>query len=402
LLRAIDLNQVDIRSNGFVADFNRARSNLLLCQAVATCTTGGNFNAAIQGSQQLTVFPNLGGGGFLTNATITNGLIAGTPADLALTYLISGLAGNVKFLANPNAGPVDLLDNGAFSDYNSLQVELRRRFSQGFLLQANYTFSKALTDSQGATSNTVGNTQNRFDPLLDNLQPELEFSRSISDQTHVFNLNFVYELPFGRGRAFFNQGGLVDTLLGGFQLSGTLQMGSGAPISFNDPRGTLNRSTGGRSARQTARTNLTKDELKDLVGIYRTPNGVFFLPPEVLGRNPDGTVNTAIGGTGRGANGFGAPTFQGQVFFNNAPGETGNLERQIVNGPSYQILNLSLAKRFNFGERYSIQTEINAFNALNKTNFVIAQSQDINSTNFGRITGTFAPRVIQLAARFNF
>jgi hypothetical protein len=403
LLRAYDLNQVDIRSNGFTADFNRARSNLLLCQATTGCTTGGNFNASITGSQQLTVFPNLGGGGLLTNATITNGLIAGTPADLAVTYFTNGLSGNVRFLENPNAGPVDLLDNGAYTDYNSLQVELRRRFSQGFLLQANYTFSKALTTSQGSVANPSNNTQNRFDPFLDILNPDLEFSRALTDQTHVFNLNAVYQLPFGKGRAFFNQGGLVDKIIGGFQLSGTLQVGSGSPISFNDARGTLNRVA--RAARQTARTNLTKDELKELVGIYKTPNGIFFLPPEVLGRNPDGTINTAIGGTGRGANGFGSPTFPGQIFFNNPPGETSSLERQIVNGPSYQILNLSLAKKIVFSERYSFQVEVNAFNALNKTNFAFTaagQGQDINNTNFGRLTTAFAPRVIQLAGRFNF
>ncbi|HEX6123989.1 MAG TPA: TonB-dependent receptor, partial [Pyrinomonadaceae bacterium] len=400
LLRAFDLNQVDIRANGFAADFNRARSNLLLCQAAAGCTTGGNFNAAITGSQPLTVFPNLTAGGLLTNATVTNNLIAGTAADLAVIYFTNGLAGTVPFLANPNAGPADLLDNGAESNYNSLQLELRRRFVNGFLVQANYTFSKVLTDSQGTVSNVPNNAQNRFDPFLDILNPSLEYSRAITDQTHVFNLNFVYELPFGRGRAFFDQGGLTNLLLGGFQLSGTVQVGSGAPISFNDPRGTLNRV--GRSPRQTARTNLTKDQLKALVGIYETPNGVFFLPPEVLGRNPDGSINTTIGGTGRGANGFGTPVFDGQVFFNNPPGETSLLERQIVNGPSYQIVNLSLAKRFVFSERYSFQAEINAFNAFNKTNYVIAQNQDINSTNFGRISGTFAPRVIQLAARFNF
>jgi hypothetical protein len=400
LLRAFDLNQVDIRSNGFTADFNRARSNLLLCQATTGCSTGGNYNAAITGSQPLTVFPNLVAGGLLTNATVTNNLIAGTAADLAVIYFTNNLDGTVPFLANPNAGPVDLLDNGAESNYNSLQLELRRRFVNGFLVQANYTFSKSLTDSQGTVSNVPNNAQNRFDPYLDILNPSLEYSRAITDQTHVFNLNFVYELPFGRGRAFFDQGGLTNLLLGGFQLSGTVQVGSGAPISFNDPRGTLNRVA--RAARQTARTNLTKDQLKDLVGIYTTPNGVFFLPPEVLGRNPDGSINTAIGGTGRGANGFGTAVFQGQVFFNNPPGETSSLERQIVNGPSYQIVNLSLAKRFIFSERYSFQAEINAFNAFNKTNYVIAQNQDINSTNFGRITGTFAPRVIQLAARFNF
>lgn len=400
LLRAYDLNQVEIRNNGFAADFNRARSNLLLCNATAGCATGGNYNATIAGSQQLTVFPNLGGAGLLTNSTITNGLISATPADLAITYITNGLAGTVNFLANPNAGPVDLLDNGAFADYNSLQVEVRRRFVNDFLLQANYTFSKALTNSQGTVSNDSNAAQNRFDPFLDNLNPGLEFARSLTDQTHVFNLNFVYLLPFGKGKRFINEGGIVDKLVGGFQFSGTVQMGSGAPISFNDPRGTLNRAA--RAARQTARTNLTKDELKSLVGIYRTPNGVFFLPPSVLGRNEDGSINTAIGGTGRGANGFGSPTFTGQVFFNNPPGETSGLERNIVTGPSYQIVNLSLAKRIQFNERYSFQLEINAFNAFNKTNFVIAQGQDINSTNFGRITGTFAPRVVQLAGRFNF
>ena len=400
LLRAFDLNQVDIRSNGFAADFLRARSNLLLCQAATGCTTGGNFNAAITGSQPLTVFPNLGLGGLLTNSTITNSLIAGNAADLAVIYFTNGLAGTVPFLANPNAGPVDLLDNGAESNYNSLQLELRRRFVNGLLVQANYTFSKVLTDSQGTVSNIPNNAQNRFDPYLDILNPSLEYSRAITDQTHVFNANFVYELPFGRGRAFFDKGGITNLLLGGFQLSGTVQIGSGAPISFNDPRGTLNRV--GRSPRQTARTNLTKDQLKDLVGIYRTPNGIFFLPPEVLGRNPDGSFNTAIGGQGRGANGFGTPAFPGQVFFNNPPGETSSLERQIVNGPSYQIVNLSLAKRFIFSERYSFQAEISAFNVFNKTNFIIAQSQDINSQDFGRIIGTFAPRVIQVAGRFNF
>lgn len=425
LLRAFDLNQVDIRNNGFTADFIRARNNLLINQAERTrlLSTGltlaqvntrlpesAAFNANLSGSQVLTVFPNLAGGGLIgtapgtgqsaINGTIGNGLIAATPADLAVTFFTNGLAGNVNFLANPNAGPVDLLDNGAFTDYNSLQVELRRRFANGFLLQANYTFSKALTDSQGSSSNVANNSQNRFDPFLDNENPDLEVARALTDQTHVFNANFVYQLPFGRGRQFFSQGGFVNALIGGFQFSGTVQIASGAPVSFNDPRGTLNR--GGRSARQTALTNLTKEELKNLVGTYRTPNGIFFLPPELLGRNADGSLNTAVGGTGRGANGFGSPTFDGQVFFNNAPGQTSGLERNIVTGPSYQIVNLSLAKRIQLTERYNFQVEINAFNAFNKTNFTVGQGQDINSTNFGRITGTFAPRVVQLAGRFNF
>ncbi len=247
LLRAIDLNQIDIRSNGFLSDFNRARANFQLT---------GNAACVTAGCQALTVFPNLASGGLLTNATITGQLVAGTPADLALVYIQNGLTGNVRFLPNQNTGVVDYLANLGRSTYNSLQVEVRRRFAQGFQLQANYTFSKNLTNSQGAQTNGTGDTQNRFDPLLDNSNPSLEYSRALSDQTHKFNVNGVYELPFGRGKSFFSNSSVANTLLGGFAVSGILQIGSGSPITFVDARGTLNRA--GRSNRQTALTNLTK------------------------------------------------------------------------------------------------------------------------------------------------
>ncbi|HRH42401.1 MAG TPA: TonB-dependent receptor [Pyrinomonadaceae bacterium] len=394
LLRAIDLNQIEIRANGFAQDFLKARQNLILSGNVS-----GAYNAAIAGSQPLTVFPNLASGGFLTNATVINNLTNGTPADLALFYIQNAVTGTVKFLPNPNTGVVDYLYNGARFRYNSMQVEFRRRFGQGLLLQANYTFAKNLTDSQGVQTNATGDTQNRFDPLLDNFNPILEYSRALSDQNHKFNLIGAYELPFGKGKRFLNQGGIVNQILGGFELSGVLQIGSGAPITFTDPRGTLNRA--GRSNRQTALTSLTKQQLKDLVGVYRTPNGIFFVNPSALGRNPDGTLQT--GRTGRGADGFGTAAFTGQVFFNNVPGSTSGLERAVVNGPAFTTLDLSLIKTFKIGERYSFKVEASAFNALNKTNFYLAnQSLDINSTSFGRITVANTPRVIQLAGRFSF
>ncbi len=290
------------------------------------------------------------------------------------------------------------MSNTGEFNYNSAQVEVRRRFSQGLQLQANYTFSKNLTKSQRAQTNATGDTQNRFDPLLDNANPGLEYSRALSDQTHKFNLNAVYELPFGKRRAFFNQGGIVNAILGGFTMSGIVQIGSGAPITFTDARGTLNHV--GRSNRQTALTNLTKEELKSLVGIYRTPNGIFFIDPAALGRNADGTLQT--GRTGRGADGFGQPLFTGQVFFNNLPGTTSGLERAVVSGPTTYNLDLSLIKRFTFGERYSFQVQADAFNVLNRTNFALAQFQDINSVNFERITTALPARVIQFSGRFNF
>lgn len=383
LLRGVDYNQVDIINNGFLADFNRARANFILT-GNAACTTAG--------CQPLTVFPNLGSGGLLTNATVTGNLVAGTPADLAIVYVTNALAGTVRFLPNANTGVADLLTNGAKFNYNALQIDVRRRFTQGLSLTANYTFSKNLTDAQGTG-------QTRFEPLIDNAQPGLEYSRADFDQTHKFNLLTTYELPFGKGRPFLNKG-IAAILFGNFQIGAIFQIGSGSPITITDARGTLNRV--GRSARQTALTSFTKAELKKLAGVYRTPNGIFILPLELLGRNPDGTINTSVGGTGRGANGFGTAAFTGQKFFNNAPGQSSGLERALFNGPTRYNLDLSLIKRFVISEKFKVQLQGDLFNAFNTSNFFTGQFLDINSTNFGRLDSTFSARVVQLAFRLNF
>jgi hypothetical protein len=284
-----------------------------------------------------------------------------------------------------------------------LQTEIRRRFSNGFHLQANYTFQKTLTNASG-----VGQTN--FEPNLSNLFPEIEYSRADYDATHVFNLNTIYELPFGRGKRWFSDVGGLDRLVGGWQVTSILQMATGAPITITDPRGTLTR----RNARQTANSNLSKDEIKDLIGIFRTPCGVFFINPAVIDLNQTALANGQCGSlltggaTGRGARGFGQSTFPGQVFFNVQPGQTGTLERAFINGPLYVNWDASLIKNIRITERTKFQLRFEAFNVLNRANFFATQfgNLNINSTNFGRISTTFtssgAQRVIQFAGRFEW
>jgi hypothetical protein len=187
LLRGIDFDQIEIRNNGFLADFNRARANFVLT-GNAACTAAQNAAC-----QPLTVFPNLGSGGLLGNATVQANLTAGKPADLAIFCFTNNLAGSVPLLPNRNAGVVDILTNGSRSNYNAFQFDVRRRFSQGLALNANYTFSKFLTDG-------VGTAQTRFEPFLDNLNQGLEYTRADFDQTHKVNVLASYELPFGKGK----------------------------------------------------------------------------------------------------------------------------------------------------------------------------------------------------------
>ena len=387
LLRAFDLNQVNIFNQGFLADFERARRNLANFGNPA-CTTA---TSATTGCEVLTVFPQIEAGGLLNNGTIRSLISSGQPAQLAFIYVSNFFGGSSElFLPNPNTGVADLLQNGAKYRYHALQTEIRRRFAQGLELQANYTFQKTLT-------NTGGVGQTNFDPLLDINQPELEYQRADYDATHVFNFNGIYELPFGRGKRWLNSGGLSNQIFGGWTLTSIVRISSGAPFSILDTRGTLNRTN--RSARQTANSILSNQDIRDLVGVFRTPDGVFFIDPSVI--NP---------ATGRASEGIGTTPFNGQVFFNAPPGLTGNLERNFLNGPWYINWDAGLIKNFPITERMRFQIRAEAFNVLNRPNFFIGNvsfipsgtSFNINSTSFGRINTTFDPRIIQFVGRFEF
>lgn len=400
MVRSVDYNQIDVRSNGFAADFIRAQNNCRL-QAASIAATGLNctsaaYNPGIVGSVQLPVFNLLGGNAFLADPTILGQLRAGTPADLALIYIQNNLNNHptvalpnrvpfVKFLPNPASGVVNLLQNDAYYQYHSLQAEVRRRFSQGLYFQANYTFSKNIGNSTASNG-----SQTLVEAYLDNEQKNLDRTRVDFDQTHVFNFNGVYQLPFGQGRTFLNRGGVVDKILGGWELSGIVQWNSGVPITFVDPRGTLNRA--GRAGRQTANSSLTDVQIRDLLGIYEQGGAIYWINPSIICSN------------GAATQGYGSslPCPQ-QVFFNVEPGQTGKMGRAILNAPSFFNIDASLIKNIRFTENARLQLRLEAYNVLNKVNFFPgAAIQNINSASFGQITSAAASRQLQLAARIEF
>lgn len=400
LARSVDYNQIDIFRNGFLADFNRAAANLAATNN-AFCTPG------VGGCQALSIFRAAGAGVTPTvgrlivgtgvsTANFVSNLQNGTPADLALSFIQAGLNGGptvarptdaqfVNFLANPATGVANVFENGASYNYNSLQVEFRRRFAQGLYFQANYTFSKNLT-------NAIGTSQTLVEPFLDINNRALDNQRADYDQTHVFNFNSVYELPFGNGRAFFgNANRFVDRLINGFRIAPIVSWTSGSPITFIDTRGTLNRTA--RSGRQTPNSNLTNDQIKALAGTFDTARGIFFVDPSVIATS------------GRASEGFGLTPFQGQAFFNVNPGQTGNVARSLIDSPGYFNLDLTLIKEVRLDETRLIQLRMEAFNALNNVNFLpplAGQVQNINSSTFGQLTRATLPRIVQFAVRFEF
>jgi hypothetical protein len=157
--------------------------------------------------------------------------------------------------------------------YNALQIELRRRFADGFYFQANYTFAKALSD-------TPDDGQNRESSLQDQNNPNLQFARTDADRTQVLNINFIYELPFGKGKYFLDKGGWVDKVFGGFHFGSIISASTGPPLGIVDPRGTANLAF--FSGRQSATSTLTGRQIKDITGKFDTPNGIYFVDPRYL------------------------------------------------------------------------------------------------------------------------
>jgi hypothetical protein len=238
------------------------------------------------------------------------------------------------------------------TDYNALQLDVKRRLSSGLQLRANYTFSKSIDNkSLAAAQQAIGDPQN----ILDVLRPELDRGLSAFDVRHRFSFSGSYELPFGSGKAFLaSVHGLADKLVGGWQLNMIVNLQSGFPFT---PTLGFNRSRNG-DARAPDRPNLvTGRTLGDII----------------LGRPERWFDPTA----------FSLP----------AAGTYGSAGRNILIGPGVSTVDMSLFKNTRFWERLTVQFRAEAFNLLNRTNFGLPRSIVFNSdgtlsASAGLITNT--------------
>lgn len=382
--RAFDYNQVNINEQGFLDDFIRARNNGFLSQA-ANGTFNPAYNAAIAGSQPLTVFPRLGSGGLLTNATIRNLIQTGQPGELAATYQTNRLNGQLNFFPNPLALATNVVENFSNANYNALQLDFQRTYQNGLQFQFNYAFSKAISD-------TAGDEQTNFQAFVDFNNTRLEKARSIFDVTHSTKANFAYTLPFGEGGKWSTGNAFVNKVIGGWSVNGLMTYQSGAPFSIMSLRGTVNRGVRSNNTQNgnPASSLLTKSQISDLIAFRMTGNGPFYFAPSVTGND------------GRAAQPDGQGFFSGQAFYNPGPGENGTLARRMFDGPMWFNIDMGIMKTTRITERQSIEFRAEAINAFQNTTWFVGD-QDINSVNFGRITGTVTtPRRVQFGLYYRF
>jgi Carboxypeptidase regulatory-like domain len=291
----------------------------------------------------------IGDTGDTIQALVSNGLL---PPNI-------GLSG--QFATNA------YVTNLGSSSYNGLLMSLQKRFSQGLQFDFNYTYSRSI-DNQSSVSNTV------FGGLLCDLN-NLRACRGGSDFDirHLINVNGIYELPFGQGRAFGgNSRGILNTLIGGWQVGGIFTYRSGLPFSLTTGSFPVSFVSEGFAALNSSDTSALQQNIND------ASNGTlqFF-----------GDQATALA----------AVSFPQH-------GGTGN--RNIFRGPGFWNLDTSLLKNFKlpWSESHRIQFRWEAYNAFNNNAFALPNT-NIGSPLFGQITAsaTMEPaRVMQFALRFEF
>ncbi|HEY5883747.1 MAG TPA: hypothetical protein VIT88_03630, partial [Pyrinomonadaceae bacterium] len=293
------------------------------------------------------------------------------------------------FVANPNALGARLLTNDSMSNYHSLQVEVRRRLSAGLMFQADYTFAKALTnapDAQGNNQSTLENFRTFRDKRLD-------YRRSNDDQTHRFVGNFLYDLPFGRGRQYLSgTNSFVNQVLGGWTLGGIVAWSVRPPFFITSGRTSFNNWPAGSVDGNPAQLlGMSFEEFKKNVGVFRTPGGVFWFNPDLLDITLSPTTGQVVSSTLK-------PGLLGQP----TAGTFGDFPLNSISAGRFFNLDMSATKRFPIGERVSFEIKTTFINILNNANFTFGNTA-FDSTSFGRITATTgSQRVIHFQGSMRF
>lgn len=304
-------------------------------------------------------------GGFVVDA----GYVGNRGLHLAYTRNIDQVPesklgyNDTQYEAYPQYLAVSAAYYDGISAYNALQTSVKKQTSHGLLLTANYTWSKTLDEitNTGFVGGGTGFVEHGGD-LQNQFKPRANYGPSTADIRHFFNGSFVYELPFGAGKRYLNQGGVLNEILGGWEISSLFQLHSGLPftphVSSANESGTL--------------------------GAWR-PN-----------RLAKGTVPNPTLAEWFDPSAFAVPQ---QFTFGNSP-------RNFLYGPAWKNVNGALLKNFaipRLGQKSKLQLKAEASNLFNHPNFGIPDA-GINpaSTTVGSITSAAGGRTMQFGASLTF
>ncbi|HEX8813472.1 MAG TPA: adenylyl cyclase, partial [Terracidiphilus sp.] len=308
----------------------------------------------------------------------------GEPSEAAF---ISTTCDRVLNQIKPYTGyfAIDGLRNIFSSNYNSMQAKATKRFFGNTYIDANFTWSRDLTNAQADYSGFVQNIYNING----------EYGRAALDRKLVFSLDGVFEEPW-----FRNQEGLKGRLLGGWEFSGIYTANSGLPLTVS--------ASGGTTIQYNLPGGVSSVYNNQVNGGYETDNAGL----GVLGNTSAGLRPNQIGDPNSGHNikihnkkfesaatpwfytgAFAAPAYDSPI--------PGTAHRGTINGPGFGKVDLGILRNFRIWERVAFQFRAEALNATNHTN-VQTIGTSSSSSLFGTVEGYRDARIMQFAGKFTF
>jgi Carboxypeptidase regulatory-like domain/TonB dependent receptor len=243
---------------------------------------------------------------------------------------------------------LEFATNDGNTDYNSLELSLRKRMSKGLTYSLGYTFSHGLADfGDNLTDPDGAFPQNAYNYAA-------EKSNSNLDIRSRFVGNFLWDLPFGRGRRFLSNPGAINRVVGGWQLNGIVTLQTGSPYSA------------------TAAND-------GLLGFARAVYANCIGDP-FAGATTDPNSYTSTGFL-----------INPAAFSQPGPGQFGTCRPRKFHGPGIRMLDFSIFKDFRFSERKYLQFRTEFFNAFNHPNFANPSANIASPGSFGKVSNTLAP-----------
>jgi hypothetical protein len=268
-------------------------------------------------------------------------------------------------------------ENHGSSMYNSLQIKLEKRFSDGIYGLVSYTLSK--TTSSGSDNTQRGAVADSgAQGVISPFERDRNDAIAATDTPHVLSAAFVYELPLGLGKPYLSRGGLTNALVGGWQVSTIFKYSSGLPMYFRS--GFCN--------------------VPDAFRVACIPQ---IVNPDAVFAQDKGSFDPARGPL------FNKDAFEPIDSFNFYYGR-GNRIEETVRGFGYHNQDLSFIKNTRMAGNTNVQFRFEIFNLWNWHMFSnpgqfggLAFDNDLASASFGEWNGSITdPRTMQVAVRFEF
>ena len=310
------------------------------------------------------------------NTAAVGGLLRG--AGLPDNYIVP----------NPQMAGANYTGNFANSNYHSLQVDATRRFSAGWMLESNFTWSKGIGEEEGSGQEMLDSYRNGRDRHQD--KRLLSFNRKF-----VMRNSGTFELPIGPSKLLLGGShGVIARLFERWQFSPIINISSGAPFSLTTAASTINQ--------LGDNTPMLMGTLANSGAVTRVSDGVMFLQNLKSVNDPAIQALTSSQALNTRSTLKAITDSSGKIILvNPAPGILGNLAPMYMVGPASWRFDVNLVKRVRLGERKEFELRLDAIDVLNSPQFGNPDA-DINSTTFGRITTAGGNRVLVLNARINF